>query len=468
VVTSPVAAGCLTDGIRLVGASVRGAGHVRSGQPNQDALHWEPARSESGPVVMAVADGHGSARSARSDRGAALAVLVAVSTLRGRLSSQSPRDVSRSSAASLASAAKEIASSWHEAVLADYEEDPLAESERSRLMEAGADALGEVLRNPVVAYGATLLAVAVTELAIHILQIGDGEVLAVYGPGDVRRPLVGDERLLGNVTTSLSAAEAWRDFRVGTINATEAPRLIVLCTDGYSNSFETEDAFLQAGEDLLRMADSEGLDRIAEHLEGWLHETSELGAGDDVTLGLVSIPSGRWPQLGQVPPKASTDGGRRDGWLRHGWARGPRPRGQIALAGLGLLLVGFALGVWSGRSLGGTETVPGAWFVQGEATVLRVDETPPASVQVPTTSGIVDAAGVGDRVWVLHREGRVTIVEPASGSVEAQIEMLPGRPTAMTAGAGFVWLIDEQAGRVLRIDPSDLSMVTIPLDEAGE
>ncbi|HEY5311471.1 MAG TPA: protein phosphatase 2C domain-containing protein, partial [Pirellulales bacterium] len=78
--------------------SVRGSSHERSGLPNQDAINWWPAEPSAGCFVLAVADGHGSAKSFRSDAGARLAVETAQSAFRELLSSPGdvdPRTVKR-------------------------------------------------------------------------------------------------------------------------------------------------------------------------------------------------------------------------------------------------------------------------------------------------------------------------------------------------------------------------------------
>ncbi|MFM7713741.1 MAG: protein phosphatase 2C domain-containing protein, partial [Microcystis sp.] len=54
---------------RCIGESVKGASHVRSGLPNQDAIRWFPESGIGLPLILAVSDGHGSAKSFRSDRG---------------------------------------------------------------------------------------------------------------------------------------------------------------------------------------------------------------------------------------------------------------------------------------------------------------------------------------------------------------------------------------------------------------
>src|SRR4051812_28671258 len=64
------------------GATVRGTSHGRSGRPNQDAL-WHAAAGAGGMAwaAAAVADGHGSSPSFRSDRGSRLAVAAAAACL---------------------------------------------------------------------------------------------------------------------------------------------------------------------------------------------------------------------------------------------------------------------------------------------------------------------------------------------------------------------------------------------------
>lgn len=61
---------------RVAGRSVRGCSHERLGVPNQDALHWLPQEDLSRVVFLAVSDGHGSAKSFRSEIGSHIAVEV--------------------------------------------------------------------------------------------------------------------------------------------------------------------------------------------------------------------------------------------------------------------------------------------------------------------------------------------------------------------------------------------------------
>jgi hypothetical protein len=286
---------------------VRGAAHARSGLPNQDAIAWLPEGSSApqdqsaaldtggapaeagGPaLVLAVSDGHGSAKCFRSATGARLAVDTALAVI-GQLAEQLP---DAADPAALPAAAEQVVWRWRAAVDADLLACPLSEEELGRLAtKEGSVARHAVERNPRLAYGATLLAVLATGRYVAYFQLGDGDVLAVSERGDVSRPLAGDPRLFAGETTSLCSRDAVSHFRTGLHllgeDAPPAPALIVVSTDGYANSFRTDADFAKVGADLLEMVRGEGLDAVGGCLESWLHEASAFGSGDDVTVGIV-------------------------------------------------------------------------------------------------------------------------------------------------------------------------------------
>lgn len=260
---------------QVVGQSVRGASHERNGLPNQDAIYWLPAVGCGSSVVLTAADGHGSPRYARSHIGAALAVEKAA-----QLTDEFLRNQNNVENLSLIKHATEewlpraLVRSWSEAVAEHLRTDPLP-----------ADSVDA---DSAVVYGATLLVAAVTERFVLYLQLGDGEILSVSESGEVVRPLIKDERLFGNETTSLCAPEAWRDVRVSFQPLTQSrPALILLSTDGYPNSFRDEAGFFKVGTDLLRMIRENGLASVNDHLAGWLRDSTRAGSGDDVTLGIL-------------------------------------------------------------------------------------------------------------------------------------------------------------------------------------
>ena len=253
---------------QVAGQSVRGAVHERNGLPNQDAIYWLPASGEGSYIVLAVADGHGSARYSRSHIGAALAVESATHLVHEFINSQAD-SLSLIKDATEDWLPRALVRKWVEVVTEHFNADPLDEES-------------------VVAYGATLLVAAVTERFALYLQLGDGEILTVSESGEVTRPLTKDDRLFGNETTSLCAPDAWRDFRVSFQPFVHSsPALILLSTDGYPNSFRHESGFFKVGSDILNMIRENDLSFIKVNLAGWLSDSTRAGSGDDVTLGIL-------------------------------------------------------------------------------------------------------------------------------------------------------------------------------------
>jgi serine/threonine protein phosphatase PrpC len=275
---------------RIVGKSVRGASHVRSGLPNQDAIHWTPQSGTTPPLILAVSDGHGSNKCFRSDVGSDLAVHIATKVFQELLDGQPDlQNLSAIKRTAEERLPQSLVREWKSAVEDHLSKNAFSDEEWARLAEKeGPAARQAVEANPPLAYGATLLTALVADNFILYLQLGDGEILTVAETGEVSKPLPGDERLMANETTSLCGPSAWRDFRFGfqPLSAS-APALILLSTDGYPNSFQDEAGFLKVGSDFLDMIRSDGLDKVSSNLETWLAEASQAGSGDDVTVGII-------------------------------------------------------------------------------------------------------------------------------------------------------------------------------------
>jgi serine/threonine protein phosphatase PrpC len=277
----------------VIGKSVRGASHVRTGLPNQDYIKWLPESGASLPIILAISDGHGSDKYFRSANGAQLAVETTLTVINTFLASQlkSP-NMSIVRHISEENLPRDIFRSWRNAVADDISNRPLTNAELDRLeIKQGIDTRRQVVLDPVLAYGTTIIAVIVSESFIIYLQLGDGDILTVSEAGEVARPLPKDERLIGNETLSLCSLNSWRDFRVyfQTISGLQsAPSLILLSTDGYSNSFREPNGFLKVGSDILEIIRSDGIYKVKDSLEMWLSEASQTGSGDDITVGIIS------------------------------------------------------------------------------------------------------------------------------------------------------------------------------------
>lgn len=275
----------VTPSWQATGASVRGALHVRHGIPNQDAVLWSPPIGPAEFAATAVADGHGSNRCFRSETGARIAVEIGL-TLMSDLMSQAGTGRDDAGRDWLS---RRIAERWTEVVTSDLERKPFSEQELNHLEEAeGPDARREVLEGPALAYGTTLLLAGADDRGLVVVQVGDGDILLVSHRGVVTRPLPPDPRSVGNATASLARSSAWQDARTRSLPAdAEGPALVLAATDGYANSFEDDAGFLKVGSDLLAMIRTNGLEEVNAQLEEWLGEVSELGSGDDVSIGLL-------------------------------------------------------------------------------------------------------------------------------------------------------------------------------------
>ncbi len=273
----------------LLGETVCGASHLRNGKLNQDGLAWSPRAGGEGYAVMAVADGHGGAAYFRSGCGARLAVESSAAVLDAFMDTHR----NTGSLSVIKSMAEQklplfLNRSWQEAVAEHLYKKPVTAEELKKLEEINPEYLDQFAANPVSAYGATLLSVLVTPVYALLLQLGDGVIITVADDGEVRRPLPEDGRLFADETTSLGMREAWREFQV-CFQAlfTSYPALFMLSTDGYVNSFQSDEDFFQVGRDMLVMLKKRGLEEIREDLPLWLKEASREGSGDDATLGIV-------------------------------------------------------------------------------------------------------------------------------------------------------------------------------------
>jgi serine/threonine protein phosphatase PrpC len=275
---------------RVVGATVPGASHLRAGTPNQDAILQVRESSVGLPIVLAISDGHGSDKCFRSDRGSRLAVSIGSALMYETLIGfQQESDADQVEGKIKDKLPAEFARRWKTAVEAELEREPLTEEELARLeAKDGVRGRQAVETHPSLAYGATALAVGLTQSFVIYLQLGDGEIIAVSQTGEVSKPLPEDERLMANETTSLCADSAARDFRFACQPLGDPPpALILMTTDGYANSFADDAGFLKVGSDILEMLRADGFDAVNRGVKGWLEEATRMGSGDDCTLGII-------------------------------------------------------------------------------------------------------------------------------------------------------------------------------------
>jgi serine/threonine protein phosphatase PrpC len=277
--------------------SVRGASHVRKGMVNQDRVLSNGGDGVDAPLILAVADGHGSAAYIRSDVGAEIAVQVASEVLRetwGRDECLAPRDASADDRwIAEDRIARRIVAEWTSRVQLHIDEHPSTDATFSLSTKA---------------YGSTLLAAVLYKGRIAALQLGDGDILCCDTDGCTRRLIDSDHSLMANETHSLCMKNAAQHFRFGYAHlAQHSTRLLLLSSDGYSNSFADDAGFLSVLSDIHRMLPSIALDALPSLLEAWAAESTNVGSGDDISIVLAFDRSHFFPRHDTAPQNPKHD-----------------------------------------------------------------------------------------------------------------------------------------------------------------
>ncbi len=250
--------------------------------PNQDAVGSKiTGMPHNGPVlVTAVADGHGGAPHYRSDRGAQLAVSEGLAAAADWLAAMPPGPAAAKADAASA-LVPDIVARWDAAVAADIAAHPLTETETEH--SAGASPLSSI------AYGTTLLLSIISAGCAVLVQIGDGDILAVRPDGRCLRPVPEDSNLDGRRTTSLCQPGAAASFRVGVVDLVSCPLFAVLvATDGFGNSQAAERWQPRVAADLVGLGLEHGLDWLGGAVPSWAEQcASSEGSADDCTVALA-------------------------------------------------------------------------------------------------------------------------------------------------------------------------------------
>jgi len=272
-------------------ASVQGASHEHRGQGNQDAVRLNNPSGLDDTVILAIADGHGSARSFRSARGSAMAAECALHELRRFIRQLGPdAPLSRVRYQAKNRWPKAVITAWKSAVRADLAAHPFTQMEFAAFPEPPPVVKPgkELPITAYLAYGATLITVAITRHFILYSQLGDGDILTVQPNGVVSRPLPKRHEFQANQTVSLCSHHAWNEFQIR-VDALRGPTpaLIMLSTDGYANCFGRDEDFFKVGGDFLTYLRHEGSAFVQGKLESWLRQSSHDGSGDDITVGLA-------------------------------------------------------------------------------------------------------------------------------------------------------------------------------------
>ncbi|MEU2515675.1 PP2C family serine/threonine-protein phosphatase [Streptomyces syringium] len=255
----------------ILRGSVQGPAKVR----NQD--WYETDAPADGTLVLAVADGHGSAAYTRSHLGARFAVDVFIRCGRAFAErARAPEDLRRLRHAAGHWLPREIVRDWQEEVRRHLGAYPPADASDDSADHSAAF-------RP---YGTTLLGAVLVPGLFAAWQLGDGDLMVVEADGSIGAPLAPAEPELGDETESLCAPRAWELMRVHwapVADPDRMPRCVTLSTDGLSKSFAAQEGFIQFVRELGERLDTTGAEAIREALPGWLAHAGGY-SGDDTTV----------------------------------------------------------------------------------------------------------------------------------------------------------------------------------------
>ena len=165
--------------------SESGESHLHDGRVCQDS---SASFSDECGTVTVVSDGHGGCDYVRSQIGSAMACEAAVKNIRRLFENISPEAFLAEPDMMLIQLEAAIINDWNESVRSHYEANPFTEEELDCVSEkAGASyRSGHRIER---AYGATLIAAAVTRDYWFGIQIGDGKCAAFDDAGICTQPI---------------------------------------------------------------------------------------------------------------------------------------------------------------------------------------------------------------------------------------------------------------------------------------
>ena len=265
----------------VIGRCVRGSSHVRSGTECQDSR--KTVELPDGTIIMVVADGHGSKSCPYSKTGSRIAVNVFCDVFDNVIQKYPPSNnifAEYLNWEGKIKTARDIDLEWKKRVVERHK----ANKRPVELDREGNEDLESIYNQ----YGTTLLGLVITKTFVFAFQLGDGDICFVRN--NELTMLVAPEKILGVETHSLSKRDAWKETNTAVWHIeleTDLPAAFTLSTDGFANSYKSEEDFHEAIIDYVRMIGEHGTKEVSENLRTWLDETSRLGCGDDITLQIA-------------------------------------------------------------------------------------------------------------------------------------------------------------------------------------
>lgn len=300
----------------------RGASHIEKDLPCQDAAEYIQRTQF---VAASIADGHGSQRYFRSDRGSSMAAKIACEKADQFLSLTALSDLkAEEQELKIHELINSIIAEWQIAVQNDIISNPFTERELETIPQTELSffsAFSEVETNNrsnyereqmlkdghhaseihriYSAYGTTLICLGVCTNYAFGIQIGDGKCVVLNKDGTICEPIPWDDKCHLNQCTSICDKTAEKEFRFYIWN-NNIPVALFCASDGIDDTFadQLHSFYLKI---LLDLSVSDFREQIRS-LEEQLPEITSHGSKDDLSIaGIVNK-----YQLSQMEPVIQT------------------------------------------------------------------------------------------------------------------------------------------------------------------
>lgn len=261
-------------------ASEQGANHKKMNKVCQDTSGY---RCFDDSCIIAVSDGHGGDDYIRTDRGSQFAVEETLDAFEALIKTCQKGDDSleRNTRQKVLDIENYILKQWHRRVAEDLLQEPIQECELGKVSDRYKERYQhEEYRAR--AYGATLLAVCVTENFWLGIQIGDGRCVRLRQDGQADEPIPWDDNCELNVTTSICDGNAIEEFRFAYGN--DVPAAIFIGSDGIDDSYCSDEELHELYESIFQIFMENGEVNGECEIREYLPLLTRRGSGDDVSI----------------------------------------------------------------------------------------------------------------------------------------------------------------------------------------
>lgn len=269
--------------LKGISAVTIGQSHINNGTVCQDFAELDIQNKDY--VMAAVADGHGSKKHFRSDKGSEFAAKSAKESIYEYM-----HDYEKFAEAYsidrdylIDRIIKMVITKWHDKIREDLDENPITQEEIDKY-------LGGTFNKDKVSsiYGTTLLVGVMSEKCSFGFLIGDGSFVVINKHGKAYIPIE-DTNSKANYTSSLSSSDSYNGFVKYFFD--EMPFSIMVSTDGLVKSFANDSDFLDYNQaiamELGGLDTTDKIDQMEARLIKLFEQRSRDGSEDDISISII-------------------------------------------------------------------------------------------------------------------------------------------------------------------------------------